>query len=190
MALSRHIPITNELDFPAWVYAVGGVEQVIDFDASTPGQRVQAHDRDSGLPLWAISVFDPDPEVRAKVIRVKIASRTPPVLPQPPAGSPFPAVAFEGLTATPYVDTSGSRPRLAWSFRATAVRAASPKAQVPQPLSARSHQARGDRGDAPRSVCRPVFYLQRSVQRVGRLPPKVWSHVRVDVRRDGDRGMA
>ena len=134
MALSRHIPITNELVFPAGAYAVGAVEQVVDFAASPREQRVQAHDRDSGLPLWAISVFDPDPEARAKVIRVKISSRTPPVLPQAPAGSPFPAVAFDGLTATGYVDTSGSRPRLAWSFRATAVRAASPKTQAPQPL--------------------------------------------------------
>ena len=134
MALSRHIPITNELVFPHGAYAVGGVEQVVDFEASTPGQRVQAHDRDSGLPLWAISVFDADPEARTKVVKVKIASRTPPVLPQAPAGSPFPAVAFEGLTATAYVDTSGSRPRLAWSFRATAVRAATPKGQVPQAL--------------------------------------------------------
>jgi len=134
MALSRHIPITNELVFPAGAYAVGGVEQVVDFEASTREQKVQAHDRDSGLPTWAISVFDADPEARAKVVRVKISARTPPTLPPAPAGSPFPSVAFEGLTATPYVDTSGSRPRLAWAFRATAVRGASPKAQVPQPL--------------------------------------------------------
>ena len=134
MALSRHIPITSELLFPHGAYAVGGVEQVIDFEASTREQRVQAHDRDTGLPLWAVSVFDADPEARTKVVRVKIASRTAPVLPQAPAGSPFPAVSFEGLTATAYVDTSGSRPRLAWSFRATAVRAATPKGQVPQAL--------------------------------------------------------
>ena len=131
MALSRHIPISNELVFPAGAYAVGGVEQVVDFEASTREQRVQAHDRDSGLPTWAISVFDADPEARAKVVRVKISSRTPPVLPQAPAGSPFPAVAFDGLTATGYVETSGSRPRLAWSFRATAVRGAAAKTQTP-----------------------------------------------------------
>ena len=134
MALGRHIPLTNELVFPAGAYAVGAVEQVVDFEGSTREQRVQAHDRDSGLPLWAISVFDADPEARTKVVRVKIAARTPPVLPQAAAGSPFPAVAFEGLTATAYVDTSGSRPRLAWSFRATAVRGASAKTQSPQPL--------------------------------------------------------
>ena len=134
MALSRRIPITSDLAFPAGAYAVGGVEQVVDFEASTREQRVQAHDRDTGLPTWSISVFDADPEARAKVIRVKISSRTPPTLPPAPTGSPFPAVAFEGLTATPYVDTSGSRPRLAWSFRATAVRGATPKGQVPQAL--------------------------------------------------------
>lgn len=134
MAIGRHIPISMDQVFPSGAYAVGAVEQVVDFEASTPQQRVQAHDRDTGLPLWAVSVFDADPEARAKVVRVKIASRTPPVLPQSPTGLPFPAVAFEGLTATPYVDTSGSRPRLAYSFRATAVRAASPKAHVPQPL--------------------------------------------------------
>jgi hypothetical protein len=134
MALSRHIPITNELVFPAGAYAVGAVEQVVDFEASTREQRVQAHDRDSGLPTWAISVFDADPEARAKVVRVKISARNPPTLPPAPAGAPFPSVAFEGLTATPYVDTSGSRPRLAWSLRATAVRGATPKGQVPQAL--------------------------------------------------------
>ena len=131
MALGRHIPITSDLAFPAGAYAAGGVEQVIDYEASTPERKVQAHDRDTGLPTWAISVFDADPDARTKVVRVKISARNPPVLPQPPAGSPFASVAFEGLTATAYVDTSGSRPRLAWSFRATAVRGASPKAQVP-----------------------------------------------------------
>jgi hypothetical protein len=132
MALGKHIPLSSDLAFPAGAYAVGGVEQVVDFDASTRELRVQAHDRDSGLPMWSISVFDADPEARTKVVRVKISARNPPTLPQAPAGSPFPSVAFEGLTATPYVDASGSRPRLAWAFRATSVRGVPPKTQVPQ----------------------------------------------------------
>jgi hypothetical protein len=140
MALGRNIPISMDQAFPHGAYAVGPVEQVVDFDASTREQRIQAHDRDSGLPVWAVSVFDADPEARTKVLRVKIASRVPPVLPQAPAGSPFPAVAFEGLTFTPYVDASGSRPKLAYSFRATAVHGATPKAQTPQPLR-RAEQA-------------------------------------------------
>ena len=134
MALGKHIPLNSDLVFPAGAYAVGAVEQVVDFEASTREVRVQAHDRDTGLPTWSISVFDADPEARTKVVRVKISARNPPTLPPAPAGSPFPSVAFEGLTATPYVDTSGSRPRLAWSFRATAVRGATPKGQVPQAL--------------------------------------------------------
>ena len=135
MALGKHIPLNSDLVFPAGAYAVGAVEQVVDFEASTRELRVQAHDRDTGLPTWSISVFDADPEARTKVVRIKISARNPPTLPPAPAGSPFPSVAFEGLTVTPYVDTSGSRPRLAWSFRATAVRAASLKtAPVPQPL--------------------------------------------------------
>jgi hypothetical protein len=134
MAIGRHIPIGMDQAFPHGAYAVGGVEQVIDFDASTREQKVQAHDKESGLPTWVVPVFDADPEARNKVVKVKISSRTPPVLPQAPAGSPFPAVAFEGLTVTPYVDVSGSRPRLAYSFRATAVHTAMPKGQMPQPL--------------------------------------------------------
>jgi hypothetical protein len=134
MAISRHIPISMDQAFPHGAYAVGAVEQVIDFDASTREQRVQAHDKDSGLPVWVVPVFDADPEARTKFVKVKISSRTPPVLPQAPAGLPFAAVAFEGLTFTPYVDASGSRPRIAWSFRATAVHGAAPKAQTPQPL--------------------------------------------------------
>jgi hypothetical protein len=140
MALGRNIPISMDQAFPHGAYAVGPAEQVIDFEASTREQRVQAHDRDSGLPVWAVSVFDADPEARTKIVRVKLSSRTPPVPPQAPAGSPFPAVAFEGLTFTPYVDVSGSRPRLAFSFRATAVRGATPKNVAPQPLR-RAEQA-------------------------------------------------
>jgi hypothetical protein len=39
-------------------------------------------------------------------------------------GAPFRPVEFDGLTATPYVaTTSTGRSRLAWSFRATGMRA-------------------------------------------------------------------
>jgi hypothetical protein len=38
-------------------------------------------------------------------------------------GLPFTPVEFDGMTATPYVSDSNGRPRLAWSFRAMAVRA-------------------------------------------------------------------
>jgi hypothetical protein len=56
-----------------------------------------------------------------------------PVLPSPAPGSPFTAVEFDGMTATPYVDSSRCSgdgkskcgARVAYSFKATGVRAPS-----------------------------------------------------------------
>jgi hypothetical protein len=56
-----------------------------------------------------------------------------PVLPPPAPGSPFTAVEFDGMTATPYVDASRCSgdgkhkcaARQAYSFKATGVRAPS-----------------------------------------------------------------
>ena len=55
------------------------------------------------------------------------------MLPPPAPGSPFTPVQFDGMTATPYVDTSRCQAkdtgrcgaRLAYSFKATGVRAPS-----------------------------------------------------------------
>ena len=55
------------------------------------------------------------------------------MLPRPGAGSPFTPVEFDGLTATPYVDASRCRakatasaaPGMAYSLKATGVRAPS-----------------------------------------------------------------
>jgi hypothetical protein len=64
------------------------------------------------------------------------------VLPDAPPGSPFVPVEFEGLQATPYVDASRCqvdgkgkcRARLAYSLKATGVRAPSrlPARPVPE----------------------------------------------------------
>jgi len=130
MALGRHIPINMDQVFPAGAYAVGGVEQVIDFEASTPGQRVQAHDRDSGLPCGRSRSSTPIPmrgEGRRGQDRGPYRARS-------SAGAGRVAVSggvLRGSDGDGYVDTSGSRPRLAWSFRATAVRAATAKTQAP-----------------------------------------------------------
>jgi hypothetical protein len=66
-------------------------------------------------------------------VKVKIAAQVQPVLPSPAPGSPFTAVEFDGMTATPYVDSSRCSgdgknrcaARLAYSFKATGVRAPS-----------------------------------------------------------------
>jgi hypothetical protein len=98
-----------------------------DFDRSTREQAVQAVDRDTGELVWTVDVVDADPEARERTVRVKITAPVKPVPPEAAPGLPFRPVEFEGMTATPYVTTTASgRGRLAWSFRATGMRA--PKA--------------------------------------------------------------
>ena len=88
---------------------------------------VQQADKDSGLPLWVVEVIDAQENARQRTVKVKIAAQVQPVLPPPAPGSPFTAVEFDGMTATPYVDSSRCQAtdtrrcgaRLAYSFKAT-----------------------------------------------------------------------
>jgi hypothetical protein len=78
-------------------------------------------------------VINGDPEARQRTVKVKVASEYQPLLPDAEAGSPFTAIEFEGLQATPYVDASRCQAketgkcgaRLAYSLKATGVRAPS-----------------------------------------------------------------
>ena len=120
MALQGPIPVEFSAVFSHGAFATGPFEPVRDFDASKGGKFVQATDKVSGLPLWVIEVIDPDPGARDKTAKVKMPAPSQPVLPNPPAGTPFLPVEFAGLTITPYVNQAG---RLAYSFKATAARA-------------------------------------------------------------------
>jgi hypothetical protein len=119
--------------FPSGAYAAGGVEMVKDFDKSKGDLVIQQTDKITGLPLWVIEVINADPEARQRTVKVKVAAQFQPVLPDAPAGSPFTPVEFEGLQATPYVDASRCQAkdtgkcgaRMAYSFKATGVRAPS-----------------------------------------------------------------
>ena len=128
MAMPRRIKVDFGEAFPhgAYMFAESKVEQSRDFDKSTPNAPVQAVDPDSGLPVWTVEVMDADPEARtkAKAITVRIVSQYAPSLPEAPTGWPVRPVELEGLTATAYVAESAmGRSQIAWSFRATGVRA-------------------------------------------------------------------
>jgi hypothetical protein len=101
------------------------VEPVRDFDKSTRERAVQATDKESGQLVWSVSVLDADPDARkdAKTVTVKIAASHQPIPPEAMAGLPFRPVEFDGLTVTPYVNDNGGRPRIAYSLRATGMRA-------------------------------------------------------------------
>src|SRR5262245_40619885 len=124
MAIQGAIPMGTEDVFSHGCFVVGEVQPMRDFDRSTKDQAVQAVDRDTGELVWTVDVVDADPEARERTVRVKLLAPVQPVPPEAVAGMPFRPVVFEGLTATPYVATTGSgRSRLAWSFRATGMRA-------------------------------------------------------------------
>ncbi|MEW9554541.1 plasmid replication, integration and excision activator [Nonomuraea sp. NPDC050783] len=125
MALQGPIPVAFQQVFPAGCYAVGEVEPVRDFDASTSGRDVQARDKQTQEPVWQIAVMDADPTVKAsqKTVAVKVVSATRPVPPAAMSGLPFTPVEFDGMTVTPYVNQQG---RLAYSIRAREMRAPRP----------------------------------------------------------------
>ena len=131
MALQGPIPVQFGAVFPDGAYAAGSFEMVRDYDRSTPDRAVQQADKDSGLPLWAVEVIDAQENARQRTVKVKVAAQVQPVLPPPAPGSPFTAVEFDGMTATPYVDSSRCQgngkcgARVAYSFKATGVRAPS-----------------------------------------------------------------
>ena len=128
------IPVAFDFVLPAGAYAES-VEPVRDFDASKPGTAsVQARDKLTGHPLWTVNVYDPDPQARTKALKVKIAAPVQPVLPEAVGGMPFRPVEFDGMTVTPYVNDKG---RLAYSYRATAVRAVGAR---PVPVKAGASQ--------------------------------------------------
>jgi hypothetical protein len=123
MALQGAIPVDFGTVFPDGAYAAGGFEAVRDFDRSQGDRFVQQLDKGTGLPLWTVDVIDADPKARDRTVKVKVMAEYQPTLPPVPAGSPFTPVEFTGLMVTSYVKEATGR--LAYSFKATGVRAPS-----------------------------------------------------------------
>ena len=126
MAMQRRIKVQHGDMFSKGAFLKPGpngpVEPVLDFNAErrADGSRPQSVDKDTGLPLWQAVVLDADEEAGKKdtAVTVKFAAKQQPVPPENTTPFPWTPVEFTGLTALPYVDDNGSRPRLAWSFRA------------------------------------------------------------------------
>jgi len=139
MFLQGPFPVEFGTVFPSGVYAAGGFDMVRDFDRSSGDRVVQQADKATGLPLWVIEVINADPEARQRTVKVKVAAQYQPVLPDAPAGSPFVPVEFEGMTASPYVDSGRCQgkgkcaARQAYSLKATGVRAPSRGVTRPAP---------------------------------------------------------
>lgn len=122
MAMSGPLRVECDEVFPHGVGIVGAVTPLADFDASTRENRVQARDKESGLPVWVVDVIDFDPDARERTLKVKVAAAVQPVPPSAVTGTPVRPVLLEGLTVTPYIK-DGSRPRIGYSLRATGLAA-------------------------------------------------------------------
>ena len=139
-------PVEFGTVFPSGAYAAGGFDMIRDWDRSSGDRIIQQADKATGLPLWVIEVINPDPETRQRTVKVKIAAPVQPVLPSPAPGSPFTPVEFDGMTTTPWVDSSRCSgdgkhkcaARLAYSLKATGVRAPSRGLGRPAPKQHRA----------------------------------------------------
>jgi hypothetical protein len=122
MAITGALKVDCAEVFPHGLGVVGGVEPLADFNASTKDNRVQAKDKDTGLPMWSVEVLDFDPQAREKTYRVKIAAAVQPVPPDAIPGAPVRPVVLEGLTITPYIK-DGPKPKIGYSLRCTGLAA-------------------------------------------------------------------
>jgi hypothetical protein len=96
-----------------------------DYDEKTK-RRTPSVDRVTGRKVFQCRVVDMDPDLegRSREVVVKILADR---MPAPPTRQPFEMVEFDGLQVTPYVTDRG---RMAYSLRATGLKAARPAPQV------------------------------------------------------------
>jgi hypothetical protein len=110
--------------FPYGLGVVGAVAPLVDFDASTKDRKIQARDKDTGLPVWTVDVMDFDPDARDRTFKVKFATPVQPVPPEALEGVPVRPVVLDGVTVTPYIkEVSASISKIAYSLRATGMHA-------------------------------------------------------------------
>jgi hypothetical protein len=122
MAVTGALKVECAQVFPHGLGIVGSVAPMDDFDRSTKDNRVQARDKETGLPVWTVEVLDFDQDAREKTFRVKIAAAVQPVPPESVGGVPVRPVVLEGLSVTPYIK-DGNRPKIGYSLRCTALAA-------------------------------------------------------------------
>jgi hypothetical protein len=108
--------------FPDGCYLVpDSFSEVQDYDEKTK-VRTPSVDKVTGKRVFQCRVVDMDQELegRPRETVVKIIND---YMPVNPTKAPFEAVEFDGLTVTPYINDKN---RMAYSLRATGIRAARP----------------------------------------------------------------
>jgi hypothetical protein len=130
------LPATMADVFPAGCHLIpDSIIEAMDYDEAT-GRRFPAVDKHTGKPVFQCRVSDRDRglEGRSREVVVKILADR---MPSPPTGTAFELVEFEGLLVTPYVDNGRCQgrgrcgARMAFSLRATGIKASRPPAVQP-----------------------------------------------------------
>jgi hypothetical protein len=126
------LPVAHGDVFPHGCHLVpDSITEAQDWD-EVARTRTPAVEKLTGKRVYHVRVIDLDPalEGRSREVVVKVAADQPPA---PPTRQPFEPVAFDGLTVTPYTDTSRCTrdrqrcgARMAFSLRATGIKAARP----------------------------------------------------------------
>ncbi len=127
--LTLKVPVPFDYVFPAGLPGLG-VEAAVDSDRRHDPDS-QVRDKESGERVWLVRVLDLDPAAGkfGRTTEVKVKSCTP-QQPVPPAsavsGYP-PAIEFDGLTLTLYMDSQRCKSagaceaRMAYSLRASSI---------------------------------------------------------------------
>jgi hypothetical protein len=110
-----------------------GVQAAVDFDKRGKVDDDQARDKETGERIWTVTLLDMDPQAARfgrDLVKVKVIAPHQPVPPASTVPGYPPAVELENLVLVPWVDDSKCkaggtcRARLAYSMRATGLRAA------------------------------------------------------------------
>jgi hypothetical protein len=83
MSIPKWLQLGHDQVFALGAFLVSDVTPMIDFDKSSGENRVQARDRDTGLPMWQVEALDGDPAApkRSRTVTIKFAAATQPVPP-------------------------------------------------------------------------------------------------------------
>ena len=107
--------------FPDGVFILG-VEPSLEYQEDRNAPKRQERDRETNQLVWTVRALDANEEAArfGAEFKVKIAAPQQPVPPAKTPGFPYAPAEFDGLTVTPYANNKG---RVAYSFRATGMRA-------------------------------------------------------------------
>ncbi len=121
MGLNGPVKTDSAVQFPCGLAVCSAVTSAAEFNPSADASavRVQARDKDSGLPVWQVDVMDLDPEARERTFKVKVVSAVQPVPPDAIAGTPLRPVYLENLQILAWLPKNTPQPRIQYSVKCT-----------------------------------------------------------------------